>query len=119
GATSPGASIIRSAADADFGNAITSRMLSVPARTIIIRSMPGAMPPWRSTELECVEEESETLASFFSRHSECFENKSLHVAAMNTNRSARHLDAVDHRVVSFRADLCEQVGFTAFDCTLK
>src|ERR1041384_6403993 len=33
GSTSPGASIIRSAADAVLGNAITSRMLSVPAST--------------------------------------------------------------------------------------
>ena len=44
--TAPGASIIKSAADAVFGNAITSRMLSVPANTISRRSIPGAMPPW-------------------------------------------------------------------------
>ena len=43
--TSPGASIIKSCAEAVFGKAITSRMFSVGTSTIIVRSIPEAMPP--------------------------------------------------------------------------
>jgi len=43
--TSPGESIIRSCADAVFGNAMTSRMFSVPQRIMHVRSMPAANPP--------------------------------------------------------------------------
>ena len=43
--TSEGAPSIRSDIDCVFGNAITSRMLSVPPSIITMRSMPGAIPP--------------------------------------------------------------------------
>src|SRR2546422_10589828 len=47
--TSEGAPSMRSDIDCVFGNAITSRMLSVPPSIITMRSMPGAMPPCGGT----------------------------------------------------------------------
>ena len=45
GSTRPGAALISSAEEATFGKASTSRMLSVPRSTIMMRSRPHAMPP--------------------------------------------------------------------------
>jgi hypothetical protein len=44
--TGPGASVSGSAPDCVFGKAMTSRMLSSPARMATRRSMPTAKPPW-------------------------------------------------------------------------
>src|SRR5688572_28055273 len=69
----------------------------------------------RSAILECVEKEPETLARFIRRHSQRLENESLHVASVNTNRSAGHLDTIDDRVVCLRTNLREQVCLTTFN----
>ena len=42
----PGRPVSGSLPDCDFGNAITSRIASLPARIITRRSTPIAMPPW-------------------------------------------------------------------------
>ena len=44
--TIDGAAVIRQLAFVVFGKAMTSRILSVPARSMTKRSMPNAMPPW-------------------------------------------------------------------------
>jgi hypothetical protein len=41
-----GASVNGSTPPPDFGNAITSRMESIPASNAVMRSHPNAMPPW-------------------------------------------------------------------------
>ena len=46
GFTSEGAPIIMSCAFLFIGKGITSRMLSSPARSITMRSTPGAIPAW-------------------------------------------------------------------------
>ncbi len=46
GSTGAGAPVSGSAPEADFGNAITSRIDSTPASAATIRSIPIAMPPW-------------------------------------------------------------------------
>ena len=71
----------------------------------------------RRAILERVEKEPEPFARFFRRHTQGFEDESLHVAAVNTNRAAGHFDAVDDRVVSLRANVREQVCLAAFDCS--
>src|ERR1043166_4449047 len=43
--------------------------------------------------IERVEEEPKSRAGFFGRHAKCFEDYSLNVPTMDTNRAARHLDA--------------------------
>src|SRR5207302_8621943 len=49
GSTGLGASSIKSCMLCVFGKAMTSRMFSVPAKSMMMRSMPGAIPPCGGT----------------------------------------------------------------------
>ena len=65
-----------------------------------------------------LKKKSETRAGLLVRHAERLENQGLHIASVNPDRTARDFDSVDNGVVSFRANLAEQLSF-AFDCALE
>ena len=104
GSTGDGACIIRSTAEAVLGNAITSRMLALPASSITSRSSPTAMPPCGGApKRKRVEQEAESLARFGGGDAEDAEHPLLQLGVVDTDRAAGELDAVEHDVVGERA----------------
>ena len=100
---SVGASVSRSAAVCVFGNAMTSRMLSVPAMSITMRSRPNAMPPCGGAPNFSASSRKPNFCCASSRaDAEQVEHRRLHVLAVNTHRAAADLRAVQHHVVGLR-----------------
>ena len=64
---------------------------------------------WRSAVGQGIEKETETCPRGLFSHAERFENQRLHIAAMNSDRAAGYLDAIDNRVVGFGSKLTEQL----------
>src|SRR5205809_7027157 len=67
----------------------------------------------RRTISPSFEEKAETVACFFFRHTQRAKSLALNILAMNTDRAGAQLCAVEHQVISQRADLTQRrLGIT-------
>src|SRR5690554_3154300 len=68
---------------------------------------------WRTTELQCIQQEAELGARFFFTNAQDTEHRFLHGAVVNTDRTATQLGTVQHHVVSAGQCVC-RVGCQLF-----
>src|SRR5690606_21134624 len=61
-------------------------------------------PVWWRAVAEGLQQKAELLRGLFLREPQCRKDLGLHIAAMDTNRPAADLVAVEHEVVSLRAN---------------
>src|SRR5690348_1103738 len=67
----------------------------------------GNSAVWRRAVFERLEEESEAGAGFFVAHPQRLENLRLNILTMDTNRTRAEFGAIQHDVISKRANLAE------------
>ena len=110
-----GASVSGSLPDWVFGNAITSRMFSSPARIATSRSMPKAKPGVRRrAEAERVEQEAEARLGLLGVDTEQREDPLLDVGSVDPHAAGAQLPPVEHEVVRLRPHR-ERVGLEPVD----
>ena len=104
GVDGAGAPVSGSEPLAVFGNAITSRIDSRPARIATIRSMPKRDAAVRRRAVaQRVEQEAEARLRLLLGDAEHVEDLLLDLGAVDTDRPAADLHAVEHHVVAARA----------------
>ena len=92
---------MRSVPDWVFGKAITSRMLSSPARIATSRSRPTAKPAVRRRAVaERPEQEAEALLGLLVGDAERLEDAALDVRAVDPDAPRTELPAVQDEVVA-------------------
>jgi hypothetical protein len=106
----PGESIIRSCAEAVFGNAITSRIFSVPQRIMQVLSMPAAKPPCGGVPYSSASRKKPNCERALSGDiPRALKFRCLDVLLVDTDRTAGAFVAIDHGIIRLCPDLAEQM----------